>query len=276
MFSQNINTMKNTETYALLKSRLFDYTKIPPKEEKILTVDDNTILSRGNFMLLTGAPKVGKSLYSSIIMASALSDLTLFRIKAKRFQDKPRIALFDTEQGETDLYYTIDRTFDLIGKQTNLTKKDLYYKLKSQLDVLSMREDDPAPILQMLETYIENNTTTGLFIIDGLLDLVYNYNDEKESKLLINFLKRITKKYKIAIICVLHTGKTTGTSIGHIGSFADRYCQSNIEITKNDIGTITLKPKLLRSAKDFEPICLTREKENIYEVDYITEVPKKR
>jgi hypothetical protein len=57
----------------------------------------------------------------------------------------------------------------------------------------------------------------------------------------------------------LHTGKTTGTSVGHLGSFADRYCQSNLEIVKNtDINTINLKPKLLRSCGDFEPISLMR------------------
>ena len=268
--------MENSPVFELLKSRLFDFTKLPPKEHKILTIDDNTILSRSNFMLLSGAPKVGKSLYSSIIIAAALSDINFFKIKAKRYEDKPRIALFDTEQGATDLYYSINRSFELIQKATGLKQKELYYKLKSQIDVFTMRQDDPAPILSMLECYVKNNTSVGLIIIDGLLDLVYNYNDEKETKLLINFLKRVTQQYNIGIICVLHTGKTTGTTIGHIGSFADRYCQSNLEVIKNDNNTIMLKPKLLRSAADFEPICLNRNGSEIYEVDYVTEQPAKK
>lgn len=275
MKCQNTKIMENTKIFELLKSRLFDFTQLPPKEHKIITIDDNTILSRSNFMLLSGAPKVGKSLFSSIIIAAALSDLKFYRIKVKQYEDKPRIAIFDTEQGANDLYNSINRSFELIERETNFSKKDLYYKLKSKIDVFTMRQDDPAPILQMLECFIQNNTTTGIVIIDGLLDLVYNYNDEKETKILINFLKRITQQYNVGIICVLHTGKTTGTTIGHIGSFADRYCQSNLEITKEN-DNVVLKAKLLRSAKDFDPICLNRNGSYIYEVDYIEETPKRR
>jgi len=137
-----------------------------------------------------------------------------------------------------------------------------------------MREDDPEPILKMLECYLQNNKLTGLIIIDGLLDLVYNYNDEREAKLLINFLKRITKQYDVGIIAIVHTGKTTGTTIGHVGAFADRYCQSNLEVIKEN-DTIVLKSKLLRSSKDFDPIALVRSENTIYQVDYITSEKKK-
>jgi len=259
----------------LLKSRLFDFTVIPPIQNKIFTIDDNLILSRGNFMVLTGLPKVGKSLISSIIISSALSDLQLFRIKVNRNSDKDIIALFDTEQGQNDLFNSVNRSFDLIMSETGATRKQLYYKLKSKINVFSMRQDDAVPILLMIESYLENHKTTGLIIIDGLLDLVYNYNDEKEAKMLINFLKRITQQYDIGVICVVHTGKTTGTTIGHVGAFADRYCQSNIEVVKGENNTIVIKPKLLRSSQDFDPIALVRGQNSVYEVDYITETKKK-
>lgn len=267
-------TMDQKNTLELLKSRIFDFTKLPPPQNKIFTIDDNLILSRGNFMLLTGLPKVGKSLISSVIIAAALSNDTFFGIKVNRPTDKNIIALFDTEQGENDLFNAINRSIKLIEDKTGLTKKQIYFKLKSQINVFSMRQDDPEPILQMLECYLQNNKLTGLIIIDGLLDLVYNYNDEKEAKLLINFLKRVTKLYDVGIICIVHTGKTTGTTIGHVGAFADRYCQSNLEVIKEN-DTIILKDKLLRSSGVFKPIALTRSDNTIYEVDYITSEKKK-
>jgi RecA-family ATPase len=225
-------------------------------------------------MLLSGLPKVGKSLISSVIIASALLNDDFFNIKVTREPDKNIIALFDTEQGESDLYNSINRSIELIENKTGATKKQIYYKLKNQINVFSMRMDDPEPILQMIEIYLQNNKTTGLIIIDGLLDLVYNYNDEKEAKILINFLKRVTKFYDVGIICVLHTGKSNGSTIGHVGGFADRYCQSNLEVIKeNDI--IILKSKLLRSSGDFEPIALSRNGNNIFQVDYITNEKKK-
>lgn len=267
--------MKKNITLDLLKSRSFDFTKIPPKDHKLITIQDNTILSRGNFMLISGLPKVSKSLFVSLFISSALADLNLYGIKAKRYPDKDRIALFDTEQGNSDLYNSINRSFNIIENETGIEKKKLYFSLKSKLDVFSMREDDPNVILEMLEVYLQNNTTCGIIFIDGLLDLVYNFNDERECKTLINFFKRITKQYKIGIVCVLHTAKTTGFTIGHIGSFADRYCQSNLEVIKTEDNIIVMQGKLLRSSGDFTPICLQRGNNNeILEVESF--VPQKK
>lgn len=250
----------------LLKSRFYDYTKQPPKDSVLLEIDNNIILSRGNFILLSGAPKVGKSLVVSIILASFLNESRFFGIKGKRYADKDRMCIFDTEQGTHDLYKSTNRIFELVQIVQNLTIKQVYFYLKSKLDVFSFREDEPLQILQMIENFLQYNSTTGLIVIDSLLDLVYNYNDEKECKILINFLKRITKQYNIGVICILHTGKTTGTTIGHIGSFADRYCQSNLEVIK-DKENVIIKAKLLRSAADFEPIILSRTNNKIIQID---------
>jgi RecA-family ATPase len=263
----------NYDTLNLLKSRLFDFTKLPSPQNKIFTINDNLILSRGNFMLLTGLPKVGKSLITSIILAAGLSNTDYFKIKINRPLDKNTIALFDTEMGSNDLYNSINNSFNIIINEMGISKTKIYYELKSFLNVFSMREDDPEPILKMIEVYLENNKKTGLIVIDGLLDCVYNYNDEKEAKLLINFLKRITKKYDIGIIAIIHTGKTTGSTIGHVGAFADRYCQSNLEVLKEN-DTIVVKPKFLRSSKEFDPIAFQRINDKVLEVDYITKKNK--
>jgi len=115
--------MNEPKTLDLLKSRLFDFTQIPPAQNKIFTIDENLILSRGNFMLLTGLPKVGKSLISSIIIASGLIDEDFFSIKIKRAADKNVIAIFDTEQGQNDLFNSINRSIQLIENKTGATKK---------------------------------------------------------------------------------------------------------------------------------------------------------
>lgn len=234
-------------TTEFINSRRFDYYQTPPDEIKVLTIRDNLILSRSNFALLTGAPKVGKSTFTTCILASAISNNPIFNIRCYCNQDKPNVALFDTEQAQSDLYKSIQRIFYLAGTTPI-----------NQFDVFSLRRDDATIIKQILENYIVNNPLTGLIIIDGLLDLVYNFNDEKECKILIDYLKRVTAEYNISLIGILHTGKTTGSSVGHIGSFADRYCQSNLEIAK-DKEAIQLKGKLLRSAGDFEPITLVRD-----------------
>jgi len=244
-----------------LISRRFDFTVLPPPEVKLLTIRDNLILSRSNFCLLTGLPKVGKSTFTSAILASAFNPFEVFDIKLHRHKDKPKVAWFDTEQAHYDLYKTVQR-FMQLGNLKNFP---------DELDLFTMRKDEASGIVKMIEYYLQTNTDTGTIIIDGLLDLVYNFNDERECKILIDYLKRITAEYNIGIIAVLHTGKTTGATVGHIGSFADRYCQANLEISKCTVAqnTINLKPKLLRSAAEFEPISIRRTDDNvIYQVMY--------
>jgi hypothetical protein len=248
----------NLET---LEQRRFDYTKVPPPEIKLLTIGENLILSRSNFALLTGAPKVGKSTFTSVILASAIARHPIFDIQLHRHEDKKRIALFDTEQANLDLYKAVDRVIQLSGFKNQ--KPDT-------LDVFTLRKDDAPTIIKLIEFYLQNTPDCGVIFIDGLLDLVYNFNDEKECKMLIDFLKRVTAEYNIGIVAVLHTGKTSGQTVGHIGSFADRYCQSNLEITKEiKKKTIDLKGKLLRSAGDFEPISLMRDGDGkLFQVTY--------
>jgi len=257
----------NTET---LELRRFDYTVKPPPEVKLLTIGENLILSRSNFALLTGMPKVGKSTITSIILASAIARHNIFDIELHRHDDKKRIALFDTEQAQYDLYKSATRIMELAGY------RDQY---PDTLDIFTLRKDDGPTIIKLIEFYLQSTSECGTIFIDGLLDLVYNFNDEKECKMLIDWLKRITADYNVGIICVLHTGKTTGTTVGHIGSFADRYCQSNLEITKNVARqSIDVKPKLLRSAGDFTPISIMRDAVgNLHQVDFYedVEIPKR-
>lgn len=259
----------NTNT---LISRKFDFTVMPDPEVKVLTIRDHLILSRQNFALITGQPKVGKSTFTSAILASAFAGYPIFDIQLHRHQDKRRIALFDTEQSKVDLYKSIH----------NVVKMSGYSSYPETLDVFSLRKDDAGVILKLIELYIQETKDCGVVIIDGLLDLVYNFNDERECKVLIDFLKRVTAEYDISIIGILHTGKNTGTSVGHLGSFADRYCQSNLEVIKdNEKHTVDLRGKLLRSSGEFEPISIMRDSNGLpFQVAYwevaTIEKPKKK
>jgi hypothetical protein len=102
-----------------------------------------------------------------------------------------------------------------------------------------------------VEFLIKHMAGIGIIILDGILDFLYSYNDEAESKALINLLKRWSKQGNCLIVCILHVGKTTGSTVGHFGAMADRAAQTVIEVKRNDIDkltTYTLIPKTARSA----------------------------
>ena len=243
-----------------IESRRFDLSKPPPSEVKVLTIQNKLILSRGNFAVISGLPKVGKSCFNTIIMASASCQSPICDINVHRYPDKKRVALFDTEQSDPNLWDCLERSKKMAATE----------HLGANFDVFTFREDNPAFILNFLEYYINENPDIGFIIIDGAIDLVEDFNNITECKQVVSFLKKITKLYDIAILLTLHTGRSTGDAIGHLGSATDKACQSTVEVIKDKDGIITLRPRLLRSAKWFNPVSIMRyDNGDIYQVDYV-------
>ena len=230
----------------LLSARRFNDTTNCEPEEIHFVINDSVIGTAGNFVSLVGLPKAGKSTFLSAIIASAISNKIVFDFKifTKPGSGRGRVCLFDTEQSGYDFNKTIKRIKNLSGV------KDIY----KRFDCFTVREDYSNDILKMIFTYLKNTPECEILIIDGLLDLIDNFNDESASKALIKYLRRWSKQFNCLIITVLHLGKKDGHSLGHLGSFSDRYAQSTLVIEKTKAGTLALSPKYMRSSKDFNPI----------------------
>ena len=162
-------------------------------------------------------------------------------------EERPFVAYFDTESAINEFYKNIDRIkYFTENKQVPIN-----------LHAYQLRQDSYEIIRLMLDVYLENNKFTSVVIVDGLLDLLLNFNDEKESRLLIDYLKQLTNKYNILLIGVVHTGKKDNNTIGHFGSMVDRYAQSVVEVVKDKVNDLfILKSKMLRSSKDFNDIAI--------------------
>ena len=113
---------------------------------------------------------------------------------------------------------------------------------------------------KLISEYLNLNPETSVLIIDGLLDVVMNYNDEKECRELIIWLKKLTTERNILLMAVLHTGKDGTQRLGHLGANTDRWAQSTLtiekEIDENDNlqSKYVLKSKFLRSSAGITPI----------------------
>jgi predicted kinase len=241
-----------TPNYAeILPKRKFDHTTAVVQDKIYFTIDNGidepaVIGTAGNFIALTGLPKAGKSTFVSALISSFITGKPHFTFNLKSYQDKYKIAVFDTEQSPFDFNRTIYR----IERFTNYDRAGIF----KFFDAYLTREDNSSDILRLINEYLKQTPECAILIIDGILDLIDNMNDEGASKRLIRVLKKLGKKYDILIITVLHLGKKDNSSIGHIGSASDRYAQSTLLIEKTKEGTFTCVPKFLRSAKDFETI----------------------
>ena len=239
--------MQNLLDYEkILNSRHYkdDYT--PPAESVIFSIEGNTVGTLGNFSAFTGLPKAGKSTFVNALISSAYA-LTgeSFGMKLAPIAGRPMIGYFDTESAEFDFYKNITRIKRMAGRE-NLPF----------FNAFTMRQDSSVIIMELIEFYCKSYPAS-IVIIDGLLDLMINYNDERESKNLIDWLKRLTNVYNIFILGIIHTGKKDGHTLGHFGSMIDRYSQSVLEIVYDQENKLyRMKPKFLRSSGVFDEIAI--------------------
>lgn len=231
----------------LLKDALFDINNAPPEEVVIWRIEGQNIGSLGNFSLITGLPKAGKGKYLCGITAAGLTRDEIFGQWLKLPPDRKSIRYWDTEQSKYD-HYMMLKTIQSLTQLESLPNSFKSYHV---------RKHDAQTIIPMIEHELSIDPAIGFVILDGLLDLIDSFNDERQSKWLVNFLKRITDVHNIFVLGVLHRSKSVDKSMGHLGSAADRAAQSVLKVEKDkEKKHYVLSSEYLRNADDFTPISI--------------------
>lgn len=252
------NTDLKANIDELLVKRQYDPQYIPHKENIVFTIQQKHVGSLENFITLSGLPKAGKSTFVAAAIASAFIHSEIFTMKIHLPADRQKLCYFDTESSSYDFYRQINK----IKYFSELAE------LPSNFNAYQVREDSSSSIRKMIERYLELNTDCSVIIVDGLLDLLVNYNDEKESSLLTKWLKKITKVFNVLFITVLHQSKSNLSTTGHIGSASDRFAQSTLDIVKNkEKNCYTLASRFMRSDGDFEPISIMSFNGNFQQIE---------
>jgi len=228
----------------------FDFNQSPPVNDIVLKINDKNIGSFGGLVVLTGKPKARKSTFLHFILASAIKNINVFGIETFLPDHKNHVVLIDTEQNNYELYNSMHRMCKIAGLQINELQKypfDLYSTRQLEIDLTT----------KLIDEILQNNPNVGIICIDGLIDLITDINDVKESKAVIQKIKFWIDKYKVLIIGILHQNKSTNFSLGHLGSFASRFAQAEMQVIKNDDDTSTLEPVYLRSDANFNPVTIS-------------------
>tara|TARA_R110000868_G_C10968444_1_gene769415 strand:+ start:10667 stop:11446 length:780 start_codon:yes stop_codon:yes gene_type:complete len=230
-----------------LKEFRFDLGKSDYDQTVCLSSRDNIIGTLGSLVVVTGKPKARKTTFLHAILAGLILSESIFYLRGSLPQAKSKVVLIDTEQSKYELYHSLRRLALHTGRPLGQVPN---------FDVFSARSLDCEQIKNLIETICQTNPNVGVVAIDGLIDLVNDINDVREAKAAVTFIKRILDIYNVVIIAVLHQNKGTNFSLGHLGSFASRFAQSELSIEKNKDGTSTLEATFLRSANSIEPITI--------------------
>lgn len=165
---------------------------------------------QGMIGVVTGRSKSFKSQIVGAIESSSLGREHELGFRMIMPEERPHILHIDTEQSEIYADGSVRRINWMADVNQDLPHYSAYF----------FREYSPAQRRQYLMDLVTSDPKIGLVVIDGLLDMVKNFNDEQEAAEFIQFLMSLSD-IGIFVLCVIHTGEAkTGEPkpIGHLGS----------------------------------------------------------
>lgn len=204
----------------------FDFYAPITEKNTILNVTVNNepykIAGLGNLVVIAGGQKSRKSTVGNAILAAGLANNRVINFSLD-LQGK-KVLSFDTEQPFERFQKSQHRLFKIAHKAGNQQNYDAY----------ALRGFSKIDRLAAIEKMIMQTDNLGVVLLDGIVDLINDYNDLKESSALVERLMQWTDKKQILLIVVLHLTKTSAQLRGHLGTELQNKADAVIETTKNE------------------------------------------
>lgn len=224
--------------------RITDVTDIP-QPIPVVTINNEIICTECNLTTISGASKSGKSAFTSIIMAGAISmngnidGLDCLEVKPNEY--KKAVIHFDTEQAR----HKHQSNLKSVLKRANLDACPDYflsYNIRA-LEITTYQETT----LKICD--VANDTFGGvhLIVVDGIADYIKDVNDTLTANAIVKFFEDLAIKFNCPIITIVHTNPNSDKERGHLGSQCQRKSESVLAVkTEGDMSYI--EAKLLRMA----------------------------
>jgi len=193
-----------------------DFTKPYEKPHKTLSMNGIAFAPLKGIHALTGQSGHGKTMLFTQFMAAILSgEFVGLRYELSDIIPKPSVLYVDTEMEEENTIAVKNRVCELINRNPQQSYDDF--------KILMLRETEEAidRWRKTLKAIFEVKPT--VVFIDGLLDLVNDFNKNDECQRLIYRCMQVASHYGISVWCLVHQnpGNTTKL-VGHLGSMLER------------------------------------------------------
>lgn len=207
----------------LNKSKVDTVTTYPGSKFIMYFLENNKknipVMSLGNISATIGAAKSKKTFFSTMISAAFNSGK---EFAFKTYLGDKNFLYVDTEQSKNHVQKVAKRicTISKIGMD--------------RFDIIALREyAEPELRTAILEHAIMSGKYA-IVILDGIVDLIYDFNDLRESTIIVNKLMSWSEKYNCHINTVLHTNKDKKNARGHLGTALMNKAETIIRITRQD------------------------------------------
>ena len=185
----------------------------PPRY--ILSHDGVKFANIGDLHVVSGKAGHGKTNLMSQLMAAILSgQFGNIRYEMSEAIPKPIVLYIDTEQGKDDTIAIKNRVCELAGLD--------YRQPQEQFKILRLRDTEEAAdrwrkILKAVWLIKPN-----VVFLDGMLDIVNDYNDQKECQPIVRKCMMLATHYDVSLWMVLHENPMADKLVGTLGSITQR------------------------------------------------------
>jgi hypothetical protein len=183
------------------------------------------IATLGNILLIQAKAKAGKTYFTSALVASLLCPKQFIYFKGSLPPDKRKVIYFDTEQGNEDARTVQERIYKMASLPTDLEAKYFEY--------YCLRRLSASDRCKVIENVIRNSKNLGVVVIDGVRDLINDFNDTGQSFSMINDLMAWTDEFRINIIAILHQNPNDEKARGHLGTELTNKAEFIISLNKD-------------------------------------------
>jgi len=203
-----------------------DLSKEVVEPQPLLKIGEKPLFTRGNISCIGGQAKSRKS-----FLISLFSSLFL------EYTENEKVIIFDTEQAKYHVQKATKRIHKLLKWNDNQNNERLHVFTLRELSIENRKEC----ITNMIELH-----KPSLVFIDGIRDLLPDFNNPTESSEIVNLLMRLSSVYDCHICSVLHKNKGKDDLRGHTGTELQNKSETVISVEKKgDISEV--KPMFCRN-----------------------------
>lgn len=226
----------------------------------------------GGIHNITGQSGNGKTMTIAQFMATILSgEFGQLKYELSAEIPKPKVLYIDTEMEKDNTIAVKNRVLSMAGRDINGQYDDFVIVMLRDVAEVQELDKNGKPVLdkhgrpvfvnpavvrwRMTLKAIWQFKPTAVFI-DGLLDVVADFNDNIECQELIFKCMKVASHYDISLWCILHQNPGGEKLVGHLGSFLERKVTDVIQTSKKKnetTGEITFEVKQKKArSRDFD------------------------
>ena len=213
----------------LQKSYIIDDNIDYPDPDYLFEIGGVSTMPKGNLVAVSAKWKNGKTFFCDILSAIFLGSDRFANCRSRHAEGK--VMFFDTEQAVSDTARILKTIKAMTGEERH---QDIKVYCLRNADIEVEEESDKISRFDFIRKSIQKDRPD-LVIIDGIADLIYNYNDVIESQDVVNRLAATANEFNCCIVVVMHQnkGRLDKNMKGHLGTMLYQKCSDVFNVEKH-------------------------------------------